>query len=346
MKIKEKLGKVLYQINYFIIRENIHRILFIILALLVTSTVGLVIFEKDVSWTNAFWWSIVTMTTVGYGDITPQTLGGRTIGAITMLLGIGILGMFTATIASVFVERKLKENRGMGSFTLTDHIIICEWNYRAREILRDLRSDSRTATSPIVLIAKIDEKPVEDENLFFINGDVNEENMQRAHLASANTVIILGDDKLDDNARDAQVVLSTLTVEGMNRGAYTIVELVDERNVRHCQRARADEIIVTNEFSSHLISRTALNHGISKVVSELLSAGTGNDFYRIPVPEHLQEKTFIEVFTAMKQEYNSIVLAIYKEQSERVISNPATDYKLVDEDHLILIAHGQPEVTV
>ena len=48
---------------------------------------------------------------------------------LELFFGIGILGMFTATVAGVFVEKKLKEDKGMTSFNLKDHIIICEWNF-------------------------------------------------------------------------------------------------------------------------------------------------------------------------------------------------------------------------
>ena len=344
MQIREKVRKILRNFIDFVVRENIHRILLIIALLLAVSTVGLVTFEENVSWANAFWWSIVTMTTVGYGDITPLTFAGRAIGAVTMLFGIGILGMFTATIASIFVERKLRENRGMSAFTLEDHYIICEWNHRAREVLRELRADRNTEATPVALIAQLPEKPVEDERLFFIRGDVNEENLQRANLEKARTVIILGDDEVDANARDAQVVLSTLTVESINPGVYTIVELVDERNVQHCQRAHADEIIVTSEFSSHLIARSAMNHGISKVVFELLSSRFGNDLYRVEVPPALQEKPFLEVMAEMKRSHNSIVLAVHPHTGKAVLSNPAADYRVQKGDHLIVITDRAPGV--
>ncbi len=49
---------------------------------------------------DAVWWSCVTMTTIGYGDIYPVTLGGRIMAIITMLLGIGLIGSFTAAVAS------------------------------------------------------------------------------------------------------------------------------------------------------------------------------------------------------------------------------------------------------
>jgi voltage-gated potassium channel len=54
---------------------------------------------------DALWWAVVTATTVGYGDISPTTLEGRVIAVILMLTGIGVVGVFTATIASFFFEQ-------------------------------------------------------------------------------------------------------------------------------------------------------------------------------------------------------------------------------------------------
>jgi voltage-gated potassium channel len=54
---------------------------------------------------DAFWWSIVTATTVGYGDVSPVTWEGRIIAVVLMLVGIGIIGVFTATVASLFLDQ-------------------------------------------------------------------------------------------------------------------------------------------------------------------------------------------------------------------------------------------------
>ena len=53
---------------------------------------------------DALWWAIVTVTTVGYGDRYPVSEGGRAVAAVLMLLGIGLIGVLTATVASVFVK--------------------------------------------------------------------------------------------------------------------------------------------------------------------------------------------------------------------------------------------------
>ena len=69
-------------------RENFHRLLLLIFLFVVVSSVTITYIEPNVDLTNAFWWSIVTMTTVGYGDIAPVTLGGRIIAVILMFFGI------------------------------------------------------------------------------------------------------------------------------------------------------------------------------------------------------------------------------------------------------------------
>ena len=328
----------------FVQRENFHRLLLFIGIFLVISSVCITWLEPDMSIINAIWWSVVTMTTVGYGDISPVTLGGRVIAIVLMFFGIGLLGTLSATLASILVDKKIKEDRGMRSFNFENHIILCEWNYRTQAILNELRADPQTADAPIVLIADIPSKPIDDENLFFIQSSVTDESLNRANLAKAKTVVIVGDNRMEATARDGKVVLTTLTVESINPDVYTIVELANEANVPHCKRAKADEIIVSNEISSGLMARATLNHGITRIVSELLSSHHGNELYKLPLPASMIGRQFIEVFTEVKQTYQCIVMAVEKETEEDIISNPPADYAFEEGDYLIVIAPDRPQL--
>ena len=62
-------------------------------------------------YSDALWWAIVTVTTVGYGDRFPVSEGGRAVAVILMLLGIGLIGVLTATVASVFVKEHTDANK-------------------------------------------------------------------------------------------------------------------------------------------------------------------------------------------------------------------------------------------
>jgi voltage-gated potassium channel len=63
---------------------------------------------------DALWWAVVTATTVGYGDVSPVTPEGRLVAVVLMITGIGVIGVFTATVASFFFEQ--------GSGTDTAHL--------------------------------------------------------------------------------------------------------------------------------------------------------------------------------------------------------------------------------
>ena len=142
----------------FLETENFIRPLLVIIVIIVISSVGLSFVEPNLSLFDSLWWAVVTLTTVGYGDVTPKTIPGRFIAFIDMLVGIGVLTLLTATVASILVERKISQDLGMHSYSFENHIILCEWNYRAEIILKELRLE--TEKTPIILIADIDRKPV------------------------------------------------------------------------------------------------------------------------------------------------------------------------------------------
>lgn len=150
-------------------QENLLQLTALIAGIVFASALLISWLEAELSFSDGVWWSIVTLTTVGYGDISPATLGGRLLAALIMVFGIGLLGTFCASLAALLVGIKLKENKGMCLITTSDHIIICEWNHRTKAIIRELRADIKTVNTPIVLVAELEEKPFADTDakLFF-----------------------------------------------------------------------------------------------------------------------------------------------------------------------------------
>ena len=59
---------------------------------------------EEVSVVDGLWWAVVTLTTVGYGDVFPVTAAGRLSASLLMLLGIGFVAFITASVAAYFVD--------------------------------------------------------------------------------------------------------------------------------------------------------------------------------------------------------------------------------------------------
>lgn len=259
-----------------------------------------------------------------------------------MVFGIGILGMFTATIASAFVDTKLKEGKGVNNVKVKDHFIICGWSYKAKEIVTELRADKKVKNRPIVIVADIPEKPIEDENTFFIHGEVDVDILKKANLKEASVVMILTDEDLDSYSRDAKVVLNTLTIRKLNPNVYICVEISDSRNMQHGKLAGADEIIVIGELSGNLLVQAALDHGITKIITELVSNRYGNELYKVKPPANLVGMQFIDVLKLIKEKHNAIIVAIESGEENNLAANPPMKYTIQSEDYLVLIAQERP----
>jgi voltage-gated potassium channel len=90
--------------------RNLHFVLLAVLVILFVCAGLELAFERHAHGANihnfgeALWWAIVTVTTVGYGDTFPVTAAGRGVAVVLMLVGIGLIGVLTATVASFFVQ--------------------------------------------------------------------------------------------------------------------------------------------------------------------------------------------------------------------------------------------------
>ncbi|MGF7057229.1 potassium channel family protein [Brassicibacter mesophilus] len=107
------IKKFTNKIEKFIHTNGFIYVLYLTIVTIILGSIGIYYAEQNQtikSFGDAVWWSFVTATTVGYGDISPVTTVGRVIAAILMVVGIGFIGMLTGTIATYFIGRKDKVN--------------------------------------------------------------------------------------------------------------------------------------------------------------------------------------------------------------------------------------------
>jgi voltage-gated potassium channel len=266
------------------------RIFILLGAVLLYGTTGFLYFElsenPDLSWSDGLWYTVVTMTTVGYGDLFPKTAAGRfMVGWPIMAIGIGLLGYALSVIAAALITSKSKEIKGMSSFELKNHLIIFNFAGLAKieRILDELLLDPEFGRStPVVIVDELlDELPPElsRRGIHFVRGNpVRDETLSRAAIDRARHAIILCRNPGDPTSDNLNVTIA-LAIEGRNRDTNTVVECVDQASEELLRKVGCDRIVCTSRFGAHFVSQELLNPGVQEDINDMLSARDGQHIY-------------------------------------------------------------------
>jgi voltage-gated potassium channel len=273
---------------------------------------------------DAMWWSIVTVATVGYGDKVPITPLGRIVGSITIISGLILISLFTATISSVFVARKIKESQGLQDINFAGHILICGWNSHVEEILRILNRNSPSRPTMKVVLAneaqpelmEVVGKAYPDLEIAFVRGDYSREPvLNRANARAAQSAIIVPDaTSPGGQLSDDKTLLALLTMKSLNPKLKVYAHIVNKENYQHIKRANADDIIVSDQHVGFFLANEILSPGAPQIAMEILDYEHGNDIHRVPIPREFVDKTYGELFIHFKKTKNWILIGIVTEE--------------------------------
>lgn len=330
-----------------VLRENLHVFLLIFIAILIVAAVLEFVFEVSAnnqqfsSIGDAVWWAIVTIATVGYGDKVPHSAGGRVVAGVVMLSFIIFMPVLSASIASVLVSRRMKEERGLEAVKAIDHVVICGWNHNGERILEGFKSQSPRFENTIVLVNELAEDRIQEIlyrfstlNLKFISGNyTSEATLARANIKFAKSAVILADWTTDTAEKsDEKCILATLTIKSMAPKTWVSAELMDAENRPHLKRASADEIIVDGEYSGYLLTAATLSPGITNVVRELMTFGYGSEIWHRKIPPQFVGKTFEELARHYLDTSGEILIGVITRQKSIALEDVLKDdFSQIDE---------------
>ncbi len=266
------------------------RVVVLLTATLAYGSTGFLYFElpenPSLTWADSIWYAIVTVTTVGYGDYSPASLGGRFLVATPlMFFGIGLLGYVLSLAASALVEQKSKEAHGMSQFDFSEHLIICNFpnlgvvEHVLDELVADTAFELRRGV--VLIDSELLELPPElvKRDVHFVRGDPSrDETLARANIDAARHAIVLSK-RPNDASSDMQCIAIVLAIEARNPRIHSVSQCIDPANEELLLKAKCDRVVCTSRFDAHFIATELLNPGVQDVVDELTSAQHGEQLY-------------------------------------------------------------------
>ncbi len=319
-----------YAPNTASLRKQIRGVGFSLL-LLVLLHVTAMSFLEGLSLPDAAWLTLTTITTVGYGDISPETQSGR---LLTVLL-LYFLGIFMlARLASLnFEARLLRHNKmitGHWRWQMRDHILIINTPRIGAELvlerlLLEIRGDPQYETTPVQILTSHfpDGLPSDVRDLgatHFTGSPHDIENLKAVNITQAQHVLLLAEDENDIRSDSLNFDILHRMRE-LYTGARILVEAVDDSSRARFKRYGAHTIIRPVRAYPEMTVRAMDAPGVETVLEDLLThRGSLTRRYNL----HMEGCTWFQVVAALMECGYGTALA-YVDAERRVIPNPPPD---------------------
>ncbi|MDL2416703.1 potassium channel protein [Bacillus tropicus] len=294
----------------------------------ILGTLGFMTIE-EISLFQAFWMTMITVLTVGYGDAVPVTQAGKIFALLIIPVGVGIVTYAIGVVAAMIIEgnlfhavRRKKMDKQIAQ--LQNHIIVCGCGRVGLQVVHELQEKK----IPFVVVDK-DESILEKEKLLYVHGDATEDQvLHHAGISKAAGLVAIV-------ANDAENVFITLTARGLNDAIKIVARAEKPETEDKLKRAGANKVInpssmagihiakgIANPLTVHYIDTVLYGVEQSFVIEEI-AVGEGSI---------LASRSLLE--SDVRNQFDVTILAILR--NGNVIHNPTGQEKLQEHDMIIV----------
>ena len=294
---------------------------------------------------NAVWYSIVTLTTVGYGDYYPVTVYGRIIGFIWVLLSLGLYGLLIGQITTLMATFKENKRLGYSGTNFNNHAVIIGWSDFGKLVTDQLVGVGKEVaiiTNNKDDIDIINEK-YKSKNIYTLFTDFNNYDLlKKANITESSIVFI-------NFADDTEKLVYVLNLKKYYNDLEFVVTLENPDLKNTFLSAGVSNALSSFEISSKLLASYMFERDVAAYSESIMSFAKSDSDYDVKQfivsnNNPYVNKNYPDVFYDLKKRYNSILIGITKRDKfgkRKLVKNPMGDLKISEGDYLIIILNGK-----
>ncbi|KXS41272.1 MAG: calcium-gated potassium channel [Methanolobus sp. T82-4] len=265
--------------------------------------------------------TVATLTTVGFGDVSPTSPLARILYIPTMIVGVLML----PSAAVLIYEMHQRKVMGLKDSKQKDHVVVLG---NSKEIIDSIISEMERSYDICFISDTYETNPYVDR-AHFIRGDPLEKSVLiKANIAQARHVIIATED-------DSNTILSTALARELNPDINIIATIISEERVGTLKTVGANHIINTDSVTGRLLASAVYEPAVIDLISDVTSALEGHDFVEMELPENFRGKTVKDILIDIRTDRDATLLAIHR-RGQNII-NPALDMVLEENDKMIVL---------
>lgn len=296
-------------------------------------------FLLHVDFIDAFYMTVITISTVGFGEIGTTSNASEMFSVLMIFLGVGIVGYAFSTVVAMFVEGKVgdlwkgsKMDRKISA--LNNHYIICGSGELAEVIINKFIREELDFV--VITDKREDLDDYSHHDILVVEGQSTEESvLEQAGIARAKGLLATLDSEVDN-------IVTVLTARNMNKDIYIIANSVSQSGNDKLLKVGADKTLSAVEISGKRMASLMIKPNIINFLDVVTRIGDVElDLEEVIVKKgsYLEDKNLIEAQIPKKT--GLTVLAIKKIEDGKMLFNPPVDYTFKIGDILIVLGREE-----
>ncbi len=267
---------VSYRLRKLVYRLARHRLLLVVLVFLALWLLGGLMFwqaegSRGLSLWDSLYWALITMATVGYGDIVPTTPAGRLVAGATAVFGIATYSLLISTLADYFLEATVKAAMGLGRLRGKRILIVGE-GPACEEAVRELVSSGLGGETGWLRESQPRGEPPVD----YVVSELGEEGLERAGVREAEHIIICYED-------DSKAIYVAALSKKLNPRAR-LTALAKEEATIDILRIMGVDNVIPMAVLGRLLASSAFEPSVSSFIASTATHRGGADLVEVSAP--------------------------------------------------------------
>ncbi len=289
--------------------------------------------------TDALWYSVVTLTTVGYGDFYPVTTIGKILGLFIILGSLGILGYIIGEITYRINNFMEKKKNGYFGTRFENHYVIIGWNQFAQQVADQIYHAGHHIA--LVTNSKNDLELFSDlyesDHSFALFADYkNMQAYEKVNLTKSKAVFI-------NFKEDTDTLVFVLNIKKEYPDLNIIINCTNPELKETLENTGVQHVVARHEVASRMVASYLFEPHVAEYTSDLISTSVEDadqDIQQFKVTENnpYKGKSYFDSFVEMKKSLNAILIGLVV--NNQLIKDPSNDQIINEGDYLVLISRG------